>query len=76
MKKNGCSDLFFWKQLRGYFSFKKVPGMVAAMSLHLQSLRNLQPDRGYIHALLQEAENERQHLFAFLYFRKPHFIMR
>jgi hypothetical protein len=29
-----------------------VPGMVAAMSLHLRSLRTLQPDRGYIHTLL------------------------
>jgi threonyl-tRNA synthetase len=29
-----------------------VPGMVAAMSLHLKSLRFCEPDKGYIHTLL------------------------
>ena len=46
-----------------------VPGMVAGMTLHLRSLRKCQPDRGYIHTLLQEAENERMHLMTFLHFR-------
>lgn len=34
------------------FINKKVPGMVAAMSLHLKSLRTFNPDQGYIHTLL------------------------
>jgi hypothetical protein len=29
-----------------------VPGMVAAMSLHMKSLRNCELDKGYIHTLL------------------------
>ena len=53
-----------------------VPGMVAAMTLHLRALRTCKPDKGYIHTLLYGAENERMHLFAFLSFRKPGIIMR
>ena len=53
-----------------------VPGMVAAMTLHMKSLRNCELDKGYIHTLLQEAENERRHLFAFLHFKKPGFLLR
>jgi threonyl-tRNA synthetase len=43
-----------------------VPGMVGGMSLHLKSLRSLRPDHGLVHHLLEEAENERTHLFIFL----------
>ena len=43
-----------------------VPGMVGAMTRHLRSLRNLKRDHGWIHHLLEEAENERVHLFIFL----------
>jgi hypothetical protein len=43
-----------------------VPGMIGAMSRHLRSLRVLRQDGGWIHHLLEEAENERVHLFIFL----------
>jgi len=43
-----------------------VPGMVAGMHRHLRSLRTLEHDHGWIHHLLQEAENERMHLFIFM----------
>ena len=33
--------------------------MVSAMLRHLRSLRGLRRDHGWIHTLLQEAENER-----------------
>jgi Alternative oxidase len=33
--------------------------MVAGMLRHLRSLRGLKRDRGWIHTLLEEAENER-----------------
>jgi threonyl-tRNA synthetase len=53
-----------------------VPGMVAAMTIHMRSLRKCQSDNGYIHCLLQEAENERIHLMTFLHFRQPGLFMR
>jgi len=43
-----------------------VPGMVAGMVRHLRSLGTLREDGGWIHHLLEEAENERMHLFIFL----------
>lgn len=43
-----------------------VPGFVAAMHRHLRSLRSMQRDNGWIHTLLEEAENERMHLLTFL----------
>lgn len=51
--------------------FTTVPGMIAAMTRHLKSLRYLQRDHGWIHTLLEEAENERMHLLTFLHLRKP-----
>ena len=39
-----------------------VPGMMFGMVRHLNSLRRLQRDRGWIKTLLSEAENERMHL--------------
>ncbi|KXZ49990.1 hypothetical protein GPECTOR_18g146 [Gonium pectorale] len=48
-----------------------VPGMVAGMVRHLKSLRTMQRDHGWIHTLLEEAENERMHLITFMELRKP-----
>lgn len=48
-----------------------VPGMIAAMTRHLKSLRHMQRDHGWIHTLLEEAENERMHLLTALVLRKP-----
>ena len=39
-----------------------VPGFVAAGMRHFRSLRVLERDYGWIHTLLEEAENERMHL--------------
>ena len=39
-----------------------VPGMMAGMVRHLRSLRLMRRDHGWIHTLLEEAENERMHL--------------
>lgn len=43
-----------------------IPGMIGGMMRHLRSLRTLKSDGGWIHHLLEEAENERMHLFTFL----------
>ena len=53
-----------------------VPGMIGGMARHLRSLRTLENDHGWIHHLLQEAENERMHLFIFLSMRNPGVFMR
>ncbi|XP_071165081.1 uncharacterized protein [Mytilus edulis] len=53
-----------------------VPGMVAAMLRHLSSLRRMQRDYGWIHTLLEEAENERMHLMTALQLRQPSNLFR
>jgi len=53
-----------------------VPGMVAAVIRHLNSLRQMKHDHGWIHTLIEEAENERMHLMTFLELRKPGLVFR
>ncbi|ELT97860.1 hypothetical protein CAPTEDRAFT_122794 [Capitella teleta] len=53
-----------------------VPGMVAAMVRHLESLRKMRRDHGWIHTLLEEAENERMHLMVFLQIKQPSLLFR
>lgn len=53
-----------------------VPGMAAAMIRHYKSLRGMERDHGWIHTLLEEAENERMHLLTFLQLRQPGVVFR
>lgn len=53
-----------------------VPGMVGAMLRHLRSLRSFKRDHGWIHTLLEEAENERMHLLTFLSLKQPNVFFR
>jgi ubiquinol oxidase len=54
-----------------------VPGMVAGMWQHLNSLRRMRPDsHGWIRVLLDEAENERMHLMIFIEIAKPNWFER
>ena len=53
-----------------------VPGMVASMVRHFESLRLMRRDGGWIHSLLGEAENERMHLLTFLELKRPGVLMR
>lgn len=48
-----------------------VPGMVGGMLQHLKALRRFRDDAGWIRELLDEAENERMHLMAFIEIAKP-----
>ena len=48
-----------------------VPGMVGGMMQHLKSLRRMRDDDGWIRELIDEAENERMHLMAFVALFKP-----
>lgn len=53
-----------------------VPGMVGGMMNHLKSLRRMRDDDGWIHELLDEAENERMHLMAFVALYQPNWFER
>ncbi len=53
-----------------------VPGMVGGALLHLKSLRRMEDDHGWIHTLLDEAENERMHLMTFVELEKPTWLER
>lgn len=48
-----------------------IPGMVAGSLRHLDSLRKMRRDQGWIHTLLEEAENERMHLMCFTELKNP-----
>jgi hypothetical protein len=53
-----------------------VPGFLAAGFRHFRSLRQLQRDHGWIHTLLEEAENERMHLLVCLKMFKANQVTR
>jgi hypothetical protein len=57
-------------------SLSGVPGMVGGMIRHMRSLGHLRHDRGRIHYLLKEAENQRVHLFTFLDLKHPGIMFR
>ncbi|WRT66350.1 alternative oxidase, mitochondrial [Kwoniella shivajii] len=52
-------------------SIAGVPGMVGGTLRHLRSMRLLRRDGGWIHTLLEEAENERMHLLTFMTMAQP-----
>lgn len=53
-----------------------IPGMVAAQHRHFRSLRTMERDYGWIHTLLEEAENERMHLLTFMQMFEPSWGLR
>lgn len=48
-----------------------VPAMVAATLLHLKCLRRMIDDRGWVRTFMNEAENQRAHLMAFVAVARP-----
>jgi ubiquinol oxidase len=48
-----------------------VPGMVGGMATHMQCLRRMVDDEGWIRRLLEEADNERMHLMTFIEVARP-----
>lgn len=48
-----------------------VPGMVGGLLQHLKALRHIRDDQGWIHELLEEADNERMHLMTFINIAQP-----
>ncbi|KAH9989695.1 AOX, alternative oxidase mitochondrial precursor [Russula compacta] len=69
-EKQWLTRILFLESIAG------VPGMVAATLRHLKSLRLMRRDSGWIHTLLEEAENERMHLMTFLTLRNPGIPLR
>lgn len=74
------ADLFFAKRY-GHRAVvletvAAVPGMVGGMMQHLRCLRLIKDDHQWIKTLLDEAENERMHLMAFVKIAKPSWIER
>ena len=53
-----------------------VPGMVGGTIQHLNSLRRMVDDDGWIRTLMEEAENERMHLMTFIEIAQPTFFER
>ncbi|KAF2018751.1 alternative oxidase [Aaosphaeria arxii CBS 175.79] len=53
-----------------------VPGMVGGMLRHLNSLRGMKRDNGWIETLLEESYNERMHLLTFLKMSEPGWFMK
>ncbi len=53
-----------------------VPGMVGGLLQHLRSIRHIRDDQGWIHELLEEAENERMHLMTFIKIAQPNRLER
>jgi ubiquinol oxidase len=48
-----------------------VPAMVAATLLHLTCLRRMIDDGGWVRVFMEEAENQRAHLMAFVAIQRP-----
>merc|ERR1719161_287678 len=57
-------------------SIAGCPGMVAAGMRHFRSLRAMERDHGWIHTLLEEAENERMHLLVVMKMFQPSLVTR
>lgn len=53
-----------------------VPGFIAAIVRHFQSLRRMERDGGLLHLFLEEANNERMHLLSFIKMKDPGFLFR
>ncbi len=70
-----CAD-FLFKERYGHRAIvletiASVPGMIGGFFQHLKSLRFIRDDKGWIRALLDEAENERVHLLVYSELAQP-----
>lgn len=70
-----CANLFF-RERYGHRAIvletiAAIPGMVGGLFQHMKSLRHIRDDKGWIKALLSEAENERMHLMVYVHIAKP-----
>ncbi len=75
-----CADTFFRKRYGNRAivleTVAAVPGMVGGALQHLNCLRKIRDDHGWIKRLLEEADNERMHLMTFIEIAKPNWFER
>jgi ubiquinol oxidase len=68
-------DVLFARRYGGqavvFETIAAVPPMVAATLLHLKCLRRMLDDRGWVRTFMDEAENQRAHLMAFVALQQP-----
>jgi hypothetical protein len=69
-KPGKINELHYLRRCIFLESIAGVPGMIAAVMRHFSSIGTLKEDNGWIHHLLEEAENERMHLLTFLKLRE------
>lgn len=65
-KPGKINELHYLRRCIFLESIAGVPGMIAALTRHFSCIGTLKEDNGWIHHLLEEAENERMHLLTFL----------
>lgn len=75
-KPGKCDESSYLARIIFLETIAGVPGMIGAMIRHTRSVGLFRPDGGWIHHLLEEAENERMHLFTFLHLRQPGFFFK
>jgi len=75
-KPGAADEKHYLRRLICIEAISGVPGMIGGMIRHINSLSLMRRDHGWIHNLLQQAENERQHLFVFLNIKKPGILFR
>lgn len=77
--QNRSSTTLTWSQLIRFVfleSIAGVPGMVGGMLRHLNSLRRMKRDNGWIETLLEESYNERMHLLTLMKMCEPGWFMK
>jgi hypothetical protein len=74
--KKSYNKEFYIQRIMFLETLAGVPGMVGGVLRHLQSLRRMKHDGGWIHTLMEEAENERMHLLTFLKISEASFWVR
>ena len=75
-KPGNCTETGYLRRFLFLEIIAGVPGMIGGMMRHMRSLATMKRDHGWIHHLLEEAENERMHLFTFLDMRQPGLLFR
>jgi len=75
-KPGHCTEAGYLRRFLFLEIIAGVPGMIGGMMRHMRSLATMKRDHGWIHHLLEEAENERMHLFTYLQVRDPGLFFR
>ena len=53
-----------------------IPGIVESFYMHIRSVVLLKRDKGWIHHMLEESDNERFHFITFVQMKQPEILLR